>query len=317
MPPLPTSPPPITTPLAPGSSAEASAFLMHENWIVHLSGVTVTASTEASASLGADNLLNGDPGEPWRATGCTSETVEFTPPPTYEVDVAAVVLVNPNLSPDGTITIEIATEVPGVYDVSLGPYEAMFALYGFGEDRFGVDPAGGYPDAAYRASRPVYVYVELDQVYGAKSLKLTCVDPDNPDGYIEIPVVMAGPIVRPAIGVSHGYALPVGDPSSQIPTEGGGIRVSPRTSRRGISFAWDMLDRDEALALVDDIHTVAGTKRHVFAALRPGTDTIEESRLLVYGLMGAQTDLAVVDTDLGIGADGVFRVSMSITEVRG
>jgi hypothetical protein len=271
-------------------------------------GVTVAVSSQASSFLAGTNLLDPDPGVPWRALDCDNESILLTWP--VATDMRYLALINHNLSLGAQIMVEIAEVYDNSITLTLGPFAAWRGAYGLGEGRLGVDPLGGYPSAEERAAIQGIAFIDLGQTVGAKQVRITIVDPENPAGYVQVGVVMADPGFTPAINMSFNWVVRRIDPSTQINLEGGGRRAVRRASWRMLEIPFDFLDETDAIQFFGDMERIAGLSRHLLAMPFPGAGTVVEQRTLLYGMLA---DLKGVQN----WNYGVYRTAVAIQEVRG
>ena len=285
----------------------ANVLFLYDNKALG-AGVTIAASSQASTSMVAANLLDPDPGIRWRATGSASETVTLTFPSV--VDLRWLALINHNLSLAAQVIAEIAEVYDGAFTTTVGPQDAWTGVYGLGDGRLGIEPLGGYPSSSERADMQAVALIDLGSVVGCKQLRLTITDPDNPDGYVTAGVLFADAGFTPERNMSFDWRLARVDPSTQIRLEAGGARAIKRTSWRTLALPFGFAEESDAIQFFGDMERLAGLSGHVLITAFPGAGTAAEQRTTLYGLLAGIEGVQN-------WTFGLYRTGVTIQEVRG
>ncbi|HWK55380.1 MAG TPA: hypothetical protein VNR18_13470 [Hyphomicrobiales bacterium] len=194
-------------------------------------GVGVSASSEASADLEAENLLTPNRWEIWRGEASETEvTIDITLAEGSEVAVGIAALVDSNLSSNGTIRLQswsdsIEGSTPGA-DVTVN---ALEALSGYGMGGFGT---GGYGGGATKETlglvRPIS-FIPLGDFYMDRYWRFTLRD-ESLD-YLQAAIPYLGDFFQPSSNYSWGAARELEYRTKRRESRGGqkfGRRRAPR-----------------------------------------------------------------------------------------
>lgn len=242
---------------------------------------TASASTEVTGAEAAFSQTI-DPGEPWRATGKTSETLSFDHG--AAVDMTHACCVHHNLDTDGFIRFVASNNADFSSPViDTGDLEAWEPVAGFGYDAFG-STLGGYPILTeFNAFVPLR-YFDLGGTFSARYSRFVFKNPTN-----------AG-----ITGVSLGYAF-VGlgkqfernmgwdweikwvDPSEFIETESS-VRVKQRNKHREMMLPMPNITEGEAFSVWDDIKRAVAQSRPIIVFAFPSSGAPKRYRTGIYGI---------------------------------
>ena len=241
-----------------------------------MAGVTVTASSEASSSMGAANLVNRDPNKRHRTTGVTSEWFRFQSATPFAIRTVEVHRHNYSLTAQWQVETGGAV---GVLDEDSGLMDVWRGVYGYGEAPYGLYPYGGYPEADLRPWIPARYDAGIRIV---RDLKITVTDPDNTDGYLTQGLVFATVPVQPQRNVQFGFSSHWPSAATQIPVDGGGVRVVRRTPFKTLDLTL-MLTRAEAYSTVDDLVRRVAQGDYMSVSPFPGAAHPISVRCEIYG----------------------------------
>lgn len=237
---------------------------------------TLTASSEASASMAVENLLTDRKSEVWRSTGET----EY-----FEVDFAAdqtiggVVLPWTNLSPTATMRVRLYDSS----DVLLLDTGTNLAVPG------GAPALWGWTDAqlnsnAFGYGGGAYARAWFTQTSGVRSFRVDLVDTSNPQTYIEIGRLVAGPYWQLAKNPDYDLSQTSVDTSKHYRADDGTLLTDAGTVHRKqvipLSF-WTAAERDIFWSIAE----TNGKTRPILFSLWPDVsgDAKAEQKGMVYG----------------------------------
>ncbi len=241
-------------------------------------GVTIEASSEASASLSAENLRIEDPNMPWRSAGIASETLRFVFPMSVPMRHVALIRI-PKVSVHATWRVQAGSSV-GVYETDTGTMKVWRQVYKFGYAPFGFYPFGGFPPASLKP------WISARADLGARAVRdvlITIEDPENAHGYMEVGVVYIDRGVNLQRAVQFGgFAPHWPEAGLQVPTDGGGVRVARRTPFKVHEYGM-MLRRNELFGAVGDQMQLAAEGRYALFLPFPGAGEPIDVRSEAYG----------------------------------
>jgi len=237
---------------------------------------TLTASSQATASLGVANLKNDTKARVWRSTGTTAQLVATWPQPET---IAGVALAFCNLT--GTDTIRVrgyaeASDSMPLFDsgpVLACPGPAM-GLWNWGPKGLGSN-AFAYGGGAYgRVWIPVPGAV--------KKLLIDIAAPSNPLGYIEASRLVCGAYWSPEYNASFGAAVTPVDSSAHFRTAAGDLLTDAGPRHRVQVFDLGSMNTTDR-AMVWHIVRGNGMPKPLFFSLYPGhEDTSLEQEHQMY-----------------------------------
>ena len=155
---------------------------------------TLTPSSEV-AMMPAENLKTRPRTEKWRTTGCASESLVIYTPECPQMNALAIV--EHNLSRTAQIRVQAANDNSWASTPVDVTFDAHEAIYGYGEGGFGEGGFGG--GRVYAPNRLQELVLKfIDELLGAepagyKYKKITFIDPDNEDGYLEMGRIYLAP----------------------------------------------------------------------------------------------------------------------------
>lgn len=165
----------------------SNALFLSSRW---LDGGAVTASSEQGL-LTADHVQTIRPDEVWRATGCATEWLawDFGEALVFE----ALVALAHNLSADATWRVRLAATAA---DVTASPALDSGVISAW--------PSSGKPDDPGESP---YSMVVSNNSTGYRYGRVDFFDPTNPDGFVQVGRLYAGPAFVPAINVDISPSL--------------------------------------------------------------------------------------------------------------
>lgn len=191
---------------------------------------TLTASSQASTSLGVGNLLTDIKSQVCRSVG-TSQVITATWP-SAEL-LGGMMLAFSNLTSTGTLRVEAYTEIASVspvYDsgVVLACPPGPLGLVLWGSEVLGVNAysCGGFSYG--RLWFPAHVAV--------KKIVVTIADPANPSGYVEIGRLITGKFWEGQRNVDYGVTLTSVDTTKNFRNDAGDLMSDIGPRHRKITF---------------------------------------------------------------------------------
>ncbi len=248
---------------------------------------TIAASSEASGSTPATNLVTEYKSEVWRATGKTSETLTLTWAAAQNFSMAALVFAN--LSPTATVKVEVFTlsgdSVPvlDTGDVAACAYMPL-GTYTWGALPLGVNAFsyGGY----------TYARVYFASTSG-KKVRLTIKDPSNTAAYVEAARIVLGDYWSPAVNPGWGAGLDFDYGTKHRRTDAGDLRTELRPISRSLKLQFDWLTSEEDRARFYEILVGNGMSRPLFVSLFPeDVNPAREQSYQIYGKLGNNSGMS-------------------------
>jgi hypothetical protein len=239
---------------------------------------TLGASPALVAALPVANLQT--PGRmPARTTSTADQTITGDWGSSQQVN--AVVLWRHNLSEFAEWRVELFAGAnqtgTKVYD-SGGVGGETIPL---GDLRWGVDPLG---TTIQRDWTRAYQSVLYFGTVVARSFRITLVDPDNADGYLQAARLFIGAYWSPDRNHDYGASLVWQDDSTQYRTAGGSLRSDVKALSRVINFSLSYMRAADRAAFTDILREV-GKVSEVFLSLYPGAGGAQERDYQVLGKM--------------------------------
>ena len=204
---------------------------------------------------------------PWRSAGTATQVVEATlATPTL---LEGLVLYRHNLSAGSRVRLELLNDTGTVYDSGDASVSGVIPL---GEFRFGIDPWG----ATSTDDLPIRQATFWFPATLATGYRLTITDADNPDGYIEIGRIVAGPVIVPTYNASYGLALTWEDFGEHKRTEGLSLRTIGDGEARRLPIDLDHLDASDR-AKFTSAFLRGGKRNDVYVSIFPEAGGIDEA----------------------------------------
>lgn len=249
---------------------------------------SISASSEASSSLAAANLLSPKRNKLWRSSDLTDQILlgDFD----ELKNVMGLVLARNNISANGSVRARIY-EAAGQTGALLFDSGILFQGDdpGYGEWDYGIFPYGGtsvYADWAYS-----YTAMWNIEAVTAASYRIDISDPANSAGYIEASRLYMGEYFSPDVNISRGLSMEWVDNTEQFRSAGGSLESDTEME---MFRRWEMrlgtLTQTERSTLLD-IFLRAGKSQDMFLAGAPeigaelGTEAAEKTERDYSGLV--------------------------------
>lgn len=237
---------------------------------------TLTASSEASASMEVENLLTDRKSEVWRSTG---ETEYFEVTFTADQTIGGVVLPWTNLSPTATMRVRLYDSGASLLldtGTNLAVPGGSPALWGWTAAQLNSN-AFGYGGGAYARAW-------FTQTSGVRSFRVDLVDTSNPQSYIEVGRLVAGPYWQMAKNPDYDLTQASIDTSKHYRADDGSLLTDAGTVHRKQVIPlslWTNAERDTLWSIVES----SGKTRPVLFSLMPDetSDTKGEQKGMIYG----------------------------------
>lgn len=180
-------------------------------WFDYWGPGTIYEQSSQAANFPATNTQNQALSKPWRTTGDDDEYVrcDFG----KQVNFGGLVIVGDNSDDNGRIAIQASnasnfstTLLPGTYAYS------WQSIFGAGEEPDGAGSeivgAGGVPLAATKLILPSHVFTYIPSAsVSARYVEARFRNATNPDGYIQVPYIIAGLVKEVSITLGPGFRL--------------------------------------------------------------------------------------------------------------
>lgn len=150
-----------------------------------------------------------------------------------------------------------------------------------GELDWGVDPLGA---TLYTGFGSVISTLYFPTVF-PQYFRITLQDPANPDGYLQMSRLFAGPYFEPAsIGPETGATLTWNETTTNDRTEGGTLRSEPGVSYRSMSLRLGLMEARDRLKVSDGMRKM-GMRGDGYISVFPGTnDSLERDHQMQFKL---------------------------------
>lgn len=267
-------------------------------WDNAVDRATLVASSE-SGSLVAANLLSNLKAKVWRATNVNAGVVStWTTPET----VSCVVTAFNNLTPQATmraVGYTFATDLVPAFDTGL---IACAAAPGLGQFMWGA-PLGENFYQRGGASLFAYGYggygvLWIPGNFAVRRLEVQIYDLDNPDTYIEVGRLIAGPVWSPKYNFSFGHSVTFVDSSKNKRTESGDLRGERGPKWRRIEFELGNMDSEDRASLLR-LMRLNGTTEPLFVSLFPeDSDTLLEQSYQLWGKFAESAQMSQPNYDI-------------------
>lgn len=232
----------------------ANALFLSSRWI---DAATVTAST-TQGLLSADHLQTIRPDEVWRATGCAAEWVAWDFG--ENIIVEALVALAHNLSADAMWRYRLA-----------GSAAAVTAAPAVDTGLFSPWPLSGKPEDPGQS--PFSLALATNGI-GYRYGRLDIVDPTNPDGFVQVGRLYAGPAFVPEINVDINPSLGLISPDEVGRTAFGQAYGDNRgPAARVMQIPMSALDVDEMNAEMFELQRYCGLAKDFAFCLDPAATT--------------------------------------------
>jgi hypothetical protein len=223
-------------------------------WTNHIKAASSLTASSAAAGLGPDQLAT-DQG----ATSTALQTAASVVTVTVTVDMGAAVtwrllgLFRTNLTPDATVRWRLGDD-------------PTFATNTVDTGTISADVAAGYGQHVY----------PLDADVSARYLRCTLGDTGNPQGFLNIPLMFAGPAWQPPIQWSPDAVESAVVDGASPTTRGGQVWPELRWRRRRRSVPLPLVPRADRWPQLGALEVHAATGGNVLLVPSPGGDLSRE-----------------------------------------
>jgi len=267
----------------------------------------ILAASTSATGYPVGNLQDRQRSRKWRSTSISGQyvNVDFKASRPFN----AVVLIDHNLTFNGTLTLAASDSPGGGSDLFGSTVDAWPDLIGYGEDRYGFLEYGGKfyeEDRAYMVPRPIRI-IYLDDVVEARYLRVGFTDAGNTDGYLELGRMFACLYTDMGINFSsiHHEAIDNTDVQVTIGGQAWGVQLPIRNS---ITLTFDWLDYADKYWNLKFMGSKMGLTESFVIDCFPDEGVPSEHH---HGaLYGRFTELPVFDQDSGMGFVGERRTSI-------
>ena len=202
-------------------------------WQNAVTAATLTASAPAVAGLDPSQLQNdqGSPANAWQTPGLA---VSLTIDTGSSASVWRVLaLARTNLTSSATLRWQV------------GSYDS------------GIIPAGVIP----KYGQSILI---LPNDIASQTARLTLADPTNPDGFLSVALIYAGPAWQPGVGGNFASTVGRDTQVDEVTSRSGQEFPTLRWSRRRWSIAFDGITAGEVWTKLDDLDATARAGSNVF-----------------------------------------------------
>ena len=240
-------------------SAADNGYVLFLSWPDFYNDIRTTTA-EASDDYEVENLINQEPGMPWRSDSAVAQTIlgDFG----ALQDVNAFLLWKHNLQSIAGATIRLRLFTVAVQDLSV-TYAGNHTLNGWSET----------------LGSPRKFCAGDFTVENSDNWDLLITDTANPDGYIEAGKLMLGNMWKPILQFNWGVSIGWQDPTQYATYDDQSIgAIEALAPYRVGTISWEYLTQAEA-ELFNTYCVNAGKRRTIFINPYP-TDTSEYARSL-------------------------------------
>ncbi|WP_252109042.1 MULTISPECIES: hypothetical protein [unclassified Halomonas] len=205
----------------------------------------------------------------FRTRGVTREVL------TGQLDNAAfvglVVIYGHNLSPAGTVNIELLLNGEVVQETG---YQGVAELIPLGRFRAGIDPWGGHD----LSGLSTVSFEARFQPVVANAYRITIDDPTNEHGYLEVGRIFAGAPWSPPARMNIGFGVNMKNKTQtrKERTEGGSLIAIGKGGWREVSFEFEHLEDDEFETLIKEMNKTDDTTE-VYISVYPDKGGVIEA----------------------------------------
>jgi len=252
-------------------------------WDNAIDRATLVASSE-SGSLVATNLLSNLKAKVWRATNVNAGVVCTWPKPE---PISCVVAAFNNLTAEATMRAfgyTFETDLTPAFDTGAVPCAAPPGLGQFlwgsplGENFY---QRGGASLFAYGYGG--YGVVWVPGSHAVRKLEVHFYDLNNPDTYVEVGRLIAGPVWSPTYNFNFGHSVTYVDSSKSRRTESGDLRGERGPKWRRIEFELANMNAEDRASMLRMIR-YNGMTEPLFVSLFPeDNDTLLEQSYQMWG----------------------------------
>lgn len=261
-------------------------------WDNAVDRASLVASSESGALVAA-NLQSNLKAKVWRATNvnCGVVCTWSKPEP-----ISCVVAAFNNLTAQATMRAfgyTFSTDARPVFDTGMLPCAAAPGLGQFlwgsplGENFY---QRGGASLFAYGYGG--YGVLWIPGAHAVRKLEVSFYDLDNPDTYVEVGRLIAGPVWSPTYNFSFGHSLTYVDSSKNKRTEAGDLRGERGPKWRRVEFELSNMNAEDRASLLRFIR-LNGVTEPMFVSLFPeDEDTLLEQSYQLWGKFADNTALS-------------------------
>jgi hypothetical protein len=267
-------------------------------WDNAIDRATLVASTE-SGSLVAANLLSNLKAKVWRSTNVNAGVICTW---TQAEPVSCVVAAFNNLTSAATMRVYGYTHPTDVLPAFDTGAVVCAAAPGLGQFMWGM-PLGENFYQRGGASLFSYGYgsygvVWIPGAHAVRKLEVHFYDLNNPDTYIEVGRLIAGPVWSPTYNFSFGHSVTFVDSSKNKRTESGDLRGERGPKWRRIEFELGNMNSEDRAALLRMIR-YNGVTEPLFVSLFPeDEDSLLEQSYQMWGKFADSASLSQPNYDI-------------------
>ncbi|GEM_PF-2389835 len=181
---------------------------------------------------------------------------------------------------------------PNGYKYDSGIKEVWKSVFGAGEDRFGFHGAGGFPDTEdFKFIRPMELFL-FDSPEEYQYWKITFIDENNPDGYLELGRAFLGPVFRPIRNFKVDFQIqPFKDPSRNETSLGQIAHSDGKQKFSEIKLNFQNVEPDEVRWGFAHLQNVVGLTEDFFISLEPDQSVSDWFYSVYYGRLSKEIDI--------------------------
>lgn len=248
---------------------------------------SISAFTEASASLAVENLLTEYKSEVWRANGKASESVTLTWDTVQTFNMAAFIW--NNFSSAATMQFEVFTETTDIVPAANFTLIPCCSYNPLGTWSWGMTPLGVN---AFSYGGNKYARIFFETVQGRKA-RVTVRDPLNTSSYVEAGRLVLGTYWSPELNPSWGAGVDWDFGTKHRRTDAGDLRTELRPQHRTLKLQFDWIKTEEDRLRFWEILSGNGMARPVYINLFPEDEyPAKEQSHQVYGKLSNNSGMS-------------------------
>lgn len=222
--------------------------------------------------LPLENLIDGDLSNPARSINCTREATRFW------VDLGLTRTLMLGVIPFGNFSLAARWRF-GLYRNPVGEFGPGAQTAEADSGWLDIYPRVFDPSVlSYRSPSWWYLRMTAEQAYGVRMPALWIADaevsgrylwveiddPENPDGFIEIPELFVAPGWQPSLNYSYGAALAWEDGTRVTKVDSGKVYFDQRPKNRVMNISYDLLPEVEVRQIAYELQRELGVSGRLY-----------------------------------------------------
>ncbi len=252
-------------------------------WENKFDNAVIEASTAATA-LPVANLVDQLRKKVWRSVGTSGVYID--------VDFGAggdycnsIGILGDNLSYSAQVQITASDVAAGASELLDSTWDVYETIWGAGEGGAGEHGAGGVliDDAVRQALLTDIIFYKTFAQVSARYWRITFLDADNSDGYIQAGRVYLGIYFEPQFNFGYGWQFGIKDESKVTESIGGQKWVDLKGERYTLALSLKYINNAEKYWSIIDMMRRYGIRKDIIVVLTPDGQASERLFTTLYG----------------------------------